>query len=196
VVTPPAEKDERCQNPAGAGSGAVLTHQPVPGRKLSTLCLPAGLQTRCSLSNESIDTSRSPVPVPVPPVPVPPPPRDQAPLLCTQGQHTEDAPSPTLKGLCLCVCLAARGFWSKFQDPSPDSPLTHSCSVESCIPPSVARGSTNASQMIEWVCGCMAGSGLPVQRSHHNQVPVVGCGAGNPYIPCLHSACKMVDRPI
>lgn len=69
------------------------------------------------------------------------------------------------------------------------------CSLDSCIPPSAEQGSTNAFQMIEWVCGGMAGSACP-RASQHNQVPVVECGAGNPYIPCLHSACERVHRSI
>lgn len=63
-----------------AWEAAFLTHQPVPERELSSLCLPAGLQTRCSLSDMSTDTSRSP--------------REQVPLLCTQTQHTIGALSP------------------------------------------------------------------------------------------------------
>lgn len=94
---------------------AFLTLQAVP-RQLSSLGLPAGPQTRCSLSNVSTDTSRSP--------------REQAPLLCTQTQHTVDASSiKGLKGLCLCVCA-----WQlEVSGPSfrtlPDCPLTHDCSL-------------------------------------------------------------------
>lgn len=48
MVTPPAEKDSRCQNPQGLGwETTFLTHQPVPGRELSRLCL-AGLQTKAA----------------------------------------------------------------------------------------------------------------------------------------------------
>lgn len=56
-------------------------------------CIPAGLQTRCSWSHVSTDTSRRP--------------REQA-LRCTQTQHTEDFLSPSLKGLCLCVCVCVQ----------------------------------------------------------------------------------------